>query len=221
MSVQIVELIGFAASALVFLTFCMQTLLPLRLVAIASNVLFIAYGITAGLVPILILHAVLLPVNIWRTGQQLRLRQRLRRMLEEAPDTSLLVPFMTEARFPAGSVIFDKGDPADRLYVVLDGEVRVEEVGHEICTGGIFGEMGLFAADQQRSATVRAVGAVSAAWIDRATVIRMYLDHPDFALALTRLIASRLLENQHRLHDTLASERGNVARDRLVSSEQG
>ena len=75
---EFVELIGFAASALVFLTFCMQTLLPLRLIATASNLLFIAYAWIAGLAPIMILHMLLLPVNIWRLVQQLQMRNRLR-----------------------------------------------------------------------------------------------------------------------------------------------
>ena len=41
------ELVGYLASALVFATFYMKTMMPLRAVAIASNVAFISYG-TAG-----------------------------------------------------------------------------------------------------------------------------------------------------------------------------
>lgn len=205
MSFEIVDLIGFAASALVFLTFCMQTLLPLRIIAIASNIMFIAYGLFAGLVPILILHAVLLPVNIWRTLQQFRMRQRIRRMLRKAPDTDMLLPFMKAIKFAAGSVIFHCGDPAERLFVVLEGEVRVEEFDRTIGEGEIFGEIGLFSAEGQRNATVRAVGPVSVAWIDRANVIKLFEDQPDFAMALTRLITSRLSENQHMLSARLAS----------------
>lgn len=205
MSFEIVDLIGFAASALVFLTFCMQTLLPLRIIAIASNILFIAYGIFAGLVPILILHAVLLPVNIWRTVQQLQMRDRIRRMFKKAPDTDMLLPFMTAINCAAGSVIFRRCDPADRLFVVLEGEVLVEEFERTIGKGEIFGEIGLFSAEGQRNATVRAIGAVSVAWIDRATVIKLFEDQPDFAMALTRLITSRLSENQQTLSARLAS----------------
>src|SRR5262249_25935196 len=39
-------------------------LVPLRGLAIASNVLFILYGIAGQLYPVLLLHAVLLPVNV-------------------------------------------------------------------------------------------------------------------------------------------------------------
>lgn len=205
MSFKIVELIGFAASALVFLTFCMQTLLPLRLIAMASNILFIAYGLFAGLVPIFILHSVLLPVNIWRTVQQFQLRHRLRHMFKDAPRIEVLLPFMTADDYAAGTVIFRNFDPADRLFVVMNGEVLVEEFDRTIGKGGIFGEIGLFSTEGQRTATVRAVGPVSVAWIDRATVIKLFEDHPDFALALTRLIASRLSENQQKLSAQVAS----------------
>lgn len=199
MQLQAVDFIGFAASGLVFLTFYMRTLLPLRLVAIVSNVFFIAYGFAAGLVPILILHLLLLPMNSWRTAQQLRTRKRMRDALGDAPGTNLLMPFMKTEDIPAGEVIFRRGDPADCLYIVLSGEVLVEEFGKTIPQGVIFGEIGLFSLDARRTATVRSTNPVSLASVDRETILRVYRDHPDFALALTKLIATRLTENQSDL----------------------
>ena len=61
--------VGFAAAGLVLATFCMRSMSALRWVAIASNVAFIAYGYLGGLVPILLLHALLLPVNVYRLTQ--------------------------------------------------------------------------------------------------------------------------------------------------------
>jgi hypothetical protein len=61
--------IGFAAAGLVLATFCMHSMEPLRWVAIASNVAFIAYAYLAGLAPVLLLHTVLLPVNVYRLTQ--------------------------------------------------------------------------------------------------------------------------------------------------------
>jgi hypothetical protein len=65
------QLMGYLACALVFATFCMRAMLPLRLIAIGSNVAFVAYGHLGGLAPILLLHLVLLPLNIWRLCQAL------------------------------------------------------------------------------------------------------------------------------------------------------
>jgi len=61
-----VEVVGYLASALVLVTFCMRDMVPLRCLAIASNLAFIAYGALADLGPVLVLHLLLLPVNVGR-----------------------------------------------------------------------------------------------------------------------------------------------------------
>jgi hypothetical protein len=60
---------GYLASTLVFATFCMKDMVPLRVIAICSNVAFIAYGLGHDLVPVWALHAFLLPMNGWRLWQ--------------------------------------------------------------------------------------------------------------------------------------------------------
>ena len=64
-----VDYVGFLAALTVLATFCMDTILPLRALAIASNILFIVYGFAAQLYPVLLLHAVLLPINISKIFQ--------------------------------------------------------------------------------------------------------------------------------------------------------
>jgi hypothetical protein len=58
--------LGYAASVAVLATFLMRTMLSLRLVAIASNFLFIIYGHLAHIEPVLLLHVALLPINVFR-----------------------------------------------------------------------------------------------------------------------------------------------------------
>lgn len=60
------DILGYAASAAVLASFLMRTMVPLRLVAILSNVLFVAFGYVQSIHPILFLHMVLLPINSWR-----------------------------------------------------------------------------------------------------------------------------------------------------------
>jgi hypothetical protein len=60
---------GYLASVLVLATFWMRQMVPLRVVAICSNVAFFSYAVLLGLPPVAILHATLLPVNLWRLGQ--------------------------------------------------------------------------------------------------------------------------------------------------------
>ena len=69
--------IGYLAALLVFCSFYARTVVPLRLVAIASNLAFIAYASAKGLHPVLVLHAVLLPLNCVRLLQLRALRKGL------------------------------------------------------------------------------------------------------------------------------------------------
>ena len=64
--------IGFLASALVLAAFGMKDMINLRIVAICSNIAFIAYALVLNLTPILILHVMLLPLNVWRLAQALQ-----------------------------------------------------------------------------------------------------------------------------------------------------
>jgi hypothetical protein len=60
------DILGYAASCAVLATFLTQTMKPLRLVAILSNVLFLSYGYLQHIYPVFFLHLVLLPINSWR-----------------------------------------------------------------------------------------------------------------------------------------------------------
>jgi len=75
---EIAEMIGYAASGFVLAGCAMRTMIPLRLLNIASNIAFIAYGIFAGLPPILLLHATLLPLNIYRIAESHRIMRTMR-----------------------------------------------------------------------------------------------------------------------------------------------
>jgi len=59
-----IDFVGYLAALTVLMTFCMDTIVPLRGLAIASNVLFIVYGVAGQLYPVLLLHALLLPINV-------------------------------------------------------------------------------------------------------------------------------------------------------------
>lgn len=69
------DLLGYAASIAVLATFLMPTMLPLRLVAILSNILFLLYGYFAHIPPVLFLHVTLLPINVVRLAALWKLAQ--------------------------------------------------------------------------------------------------------------------------------------------------
>jgi hypothetical protein len=74
--VQRVDLTGYIASSLVFMTFYMRGMVALRLVALCSNVAFLIYAFSLHFAPIAILHGALIPVNVsrliaaWRADTQ-------------------------------------------------------------------------------------------------------------------------------------------------------
>jgi hypothetical protein len=63
------DLLGGVASALVLASFGMRDMRALRRTAIASNLAFVAYAAWAGILPVLVLHLLLLPMNLLRLRQ--------------------------------------------------------------------------------------------------------------------------------------------------------
>lgn len=63
------DALGWIAAALTVATFSCVKPVALRLCALAANVAFIAYGVSADLLPVLALHASLLPINAMRLLQ--------------------------------------------------------------------------------------------------------------------------------------------------------
>ena len=138
-----VDVIGYVAAVLVFCTFYMKTMIPLRIVGIASNVVFIAYGFVGGLYPVLILHACLLPLNCIRLFQMRSLIKRVREASQGDLSTEWLVPLMTRRTFQQGDVLFRKGDAATEMYLALSGSIRLVEIGRTIGPGTLIGEIGV------------------------------------------------------------------------------
>jgi hypothetical protein len=59
-----IDCLGFGASLAVLASFCMTTIVPLRIVALASNILFSLYGVLAHIYPVVFLHMILFPINL-------------------------------------------------------------------------------------------------------------------------------------------------------------
>jgi hypothetical protein len=69
------DLLGWTAAALMVCTFVCRQARAMRPLAVATNLAFIGYGVTASLPPVLALHALLLPINLWRWSECLGARQ--------------------------------------------------------------------------------------------------------------------------------------------------
>jgi hypothetical protein len=65
-AMSFVDIVGYAAALAVLGSFCMNTIVPLRILAVVSNVLFGLYGVLADLYPVFFLHSMLLPINLFK-----------------------------------------------------------------------------------------------------------------------------------------------------------
>jgi CRP/FNR family cyclic AMP-dependent transcriptional regulator len=123
-----------------------------------------------------------------------------------AAEMKLLATFSSEERFSEGSMIFREGDKGDKLYIVLDGRVRISKfipgVGEEALAvldrGDFFGEMALID-EKPRSADAKAHETdATVLSIDRATLNEILSMDPHASLQflnlLCRMISRRLRE---------------------------
>lgn len=187
------------AGLLVIVSAFVRTMIPLRWLAVGSNVGFIVYGLLHPSPLMVALHAVLLPVNLWRVRQMVRLTHRVRASAEPQQMDLWLRPYMRSRRHKAGSLLFERGAPADRLYFVVEGEVELPEVGRRLHAGQMLGEIAFFAPDRRRSSSARCVSDCTVMSIDEATFRQLVYQNPDFGLEVVRLIAGRLSQDVQRL----------------------
>ena len=96
--------------------------------------------------------------------------------------------------FRAGQTIFDIGERAEMMYIVVEGEVEIQFGGRVLQTVGekdIFGEMALIE-DSPRSAKAVAKTECRLAGINRERFLVLVEKNPDFALEVMQIMAERL-----------------------------
>ena len=202
------EFVGYLAAGLVFATFYMKTMIPLRLVGITSNITFMVYAWFASVVPLFLLHCALLPLNVWRLMQIRTLLREVRKVaVGDLPLESLLT-FMTPRRAEAGEVLFRRGDVAGEMFHLLSGAVRLEELGKTLGPGAMLGEISMFAPRRERTATAVCDTDVELLSITADKVMQLYYQNPRFGFHVVRLITGRLIENLRRVEPVSASDAG-------------
>jgi CRP/FNR family transcriptional regulator, cyclic AMP receptor protein len=189
------ELLGYAAATCVFVTFYMKTMVPLRVAGIVSNFLFIGYGYAVDAHPVLILHLVLLPLNIVRLRQMLRMIQQIEDATKDDLNLNWVKPFSSTQAASVGEVMFRRGDPANEMYFIVSGRFRVRERGVDLEAGEVFGELGLLNAGQARTATVECTASGELLRIGYDQVKQLYLQDRKFGFYFLHLVSKRLFHN--------------------------
>lgn len=194
-----VDVLGYAASATVLATFCMSTMIPLRILALVSNVLFCSYGYFDHLYPVLSLHIILFPINLVRLVQFQRLVRNAQNAHRDGFSIQSLLTYMTARNFAAGETLIRKAEKADRLYYLADGELEITDFGKRLQPGAILGEIGVFAQNQERTATVVCRTDCRLYELSESKARQLYFQDTSFGFAVLQLIINRLLENNRRL----------------------
>jgi CRP-like cAMP-binding protein len=194
-----IETIGYLAAAANVFVFVSNTMIPLRIAAIAANALFAVYFFIDGYYGLCALNAFLLPVNLMRLKQMRDLVDHMRRANSDGADTSFdyewLRPYMRTIKLPAGFTLHYRGDLADEAYVLLRGDVRLFEPGVILKPVAFFGEMGMFTDENRRTATAIAETGVELLAIRYEDLLQLAAQDPEFSFYLMRLMMRRMQHN--------------------------
>ncbi len=102
-----------------------------------------------------------------------------------------------------GQILFRQGDPANSLYVVVEGAVVPIAEGEPrrklavLEQGAFFGEIGLVT-KQPRNATIEALVETKLLAIDRRLVRQLISEAPSVAKGILRFLRSRMIDRQIR-----------------------
>ena len=196
------QLVAWLAAALVFTSFFMKTIVPLRTIAIVSNVVFIGYallglhhGIFDKVLPILVLHLALLPLNIIRLNEVRSTIRSIRAMQTQSKPHDFLVPYMTRSTVAAGTFLFKRGDHADTVFLVVSGTIYLPDINKRIVAGDMLGEVAIFSDHATRSTTAVCEEECALLRIKGEKVLELFYQDKTFAFQIARALSHYVVEN--------------------------
>lgn len=124
-----------------------------------------------------------------------------------------LLTELETVRFPRGTTIFNEGEPGDRLYIIIDGKVKLarhSSDGREnlltiMGPSDMFGELSIFDPGPRTSSAV-CVTEVTAASMNSDLLHQWIDDHPDISAQLLRMLARRLRRTNNSLADLIFTD---------------
>jgi CRP/FNR family transcriptional regulator, cyclic AMP receptor protein len=202
---------GYLGALLVITTYSMRTMVPLRIAGLCSNIAMIAYGFFLPAYPVLILHLILFPLNLWRLREMLDLIREVTAAATGDLSMDWLKPFMDKRTLKAGQILFRRGDVADEMFFVISGRLRLRELGVDILPGNLVGELGMLAPERKRTQTLECVEPTVLQRISYDRMEQLYFQNPQFGVYFLRLTTARLFENNAKLEKELTELRALAA----------
>jgi CRP-like cAMP-binding protein len=134
-------------------------------------------------------------VNSVRLYQILSLIKRVRAAELSEMSVEILLPLMSKRKLKDGDVLIRKGEKASSMFYLASGTMKIVEIGKTIGPGTVLGEIGIFARDQKRTATVECVGNCEVYEISESRTKQLYFQNPAFGFAVMKVVIGRLAEN--------------------------
>jgi hypothetical protein len=192
------HMMGWVAAGLVLTSFYLKNMMPLRIVALGSNLAFITYAIMVDATPVFVLHSLLLPLNVLRLMQMWKFKQQVQAAACHRTVAGVLLPYMRQSWVPAGRALFHEGDDSDKVYYVIKGQVRLLGSDSLIKAGELLGEMDVFMPDGMRLSTAICETEVQLGSISSQKIREILFQDPVFSEFLLRAIAHRAANTVRR-----------------------
>jgi hypothetical protein len=206
------NILAAAGIGITVVQFWTKTMIPLRVLGIVTNVLFLGSSAILWIWPTFVLNCIVLPVNIYRLREMRELIRKTQTASRTGFDLSALAPFMTDRTVKAGETIFRKGDTADAMYLLASGRLHLPETGIEFRPGAMVGELGLLAPGRVRTQSLAALEDGMIRVLPYERFEELYFQNPEFGLAFLKLTSQRLFQNIGRLEEELSDRTKEVHR---------
>jgi CRP/FNR family cyclic AMP-dependent transcriptional regulator len=193
------EILGYFGASLTITVYSMKRMIPLRIIGIGANCVFIVYGFLAAVYPQMVLHAVLLPINVFRLREMLLLISKVKGAMQGDLNMEWLKPYMKRRTAKQGEVLFRQGDVSSDMFYTLTGRFRLNEIGLDLEPGQVVGEIGLIAPDNKRTLTLECIEDGDLLTISYDHVKELYFQNPEFGFYFLQLVSKRLFKDIDRL----------------------
>jgi hypothetical protein len=192
------------ASVFVVATTTMRTMIPLRVLAILTNIVLIATAIPIHNYLVILLQTLVLVLNAYRLHQMLQLVRDVKQSVNSDLSMDWLKPFMIKRNCSAGEILFYKDEKADDMLYIVSGRFKLVESGIELPIGAIVGELGMLSPQKARTQTLECIEAGLILSVSYNKVEELYVQNPAFGFYFLRLASARLFQNIGTLEQRLA-----------------
>ena len=197
---------GFIGAGLTLASYTMKSMFPLRLVALAANIFFVAYGWLEAALPSLVLYSLMILINLRKAWEIRNLVRAIENIKSDAPIAEWLLPHMTRRQVTAGQTLWKKGDVATEMIYLDSGKLRLVEHQELLAPGSLVGEIGLFAPDNRRTLTVDCATDCTLYSLTTDGLAQVYYQNPKLGYHIMRLIVARLMRDAEKARQSPSHE---------------